>query len=173
MEDNHRTLNDILSLVEKFPNDNELGKAVREKYYQHLINKKIKKGGFVLGIDFDGTCVTHEFPFIGKDIGAVPILKKIVEAGNKLVLFTMRSDGDRGSFLKESLEWFEKNEIPLWGIQKNPTQDTWTSSPKAYCQIYIDDAALGCPLKKDPYISSKPFVNWERVEEMLNEMGVL
>jgi len=24
-------------------------------------------------IDFDGTCVTHEFPKVGKDIGAVPV----------------------------------------------------------------------------------------------------
>lgn len=28
-------------------------------------------------IDFDGTCVTHEFPLVGKDIGAVPVLKKL------------------------------------------------------------------------------------------------
>ena len=26
-------------------------------------------------IDFDGTCVTHEFPNIGKDIGAEKVLK--------------------------------------------------------------------------------------------------
>ena len=43
-------------------------------------------------IDFDGTCVTHEFPKVGKDIGAVSVLKKIVEAGHKIILFTMRSD---------------------------------------------------------------------------------
>lgn len=26
-------------------------------------------------IDFDDTCVTHEYPNIGKDIGAIPVLK--------------------------------------------------------------------------------------------------
>jgi len=26
-------------------------------------------------IDFDGTVVTHEFPKVGRDIGAVPVLK--------------------------------------------------------------------------------------------------
>ena len=31
-------------------------------------------------VDFDGTCVTHEFPKVGKDIGAVPVLKKLVDA---------------------------------------------------------------------------------------------
>ena len=33
----------------------------------------------VIGLDFDGTVVSHAFPGIGKDIGAVPILKKLVE----------------------------------------------------------------------------------------------
>ena len=46
----------------------------------------------IISIDFDGTCVTHEFPLIGKDIGAVPILKKLVQRGHQLILFTMRSD---------------------------------------------------------------------------------
>jgi len=46
----------------------------------------------ITGIDFDGTCVTHKFPKIGKEIGAVPVLKKLVEQGHRLILFTMRSD---------------------------------------------------------------------------------
>lgn len=33
----------------------------------------------VIAVDFDGTCVTHEFPKIGKDIGAIPVLRKLVE----------------------------------------------------------------------------------------------
>lgn len=48
----------------------------------------------IIGIDFDGTVVTHDFPKIGKDIGAVTILKRLVENGHKLILFTMRSDID-------------------------------------------------------------------------------
>lgn len=30
-----------------------------------------------IAIDFDGTCVTHEYPRVGNNIGAVPVLKKI------------------------------------------------------------------------------------------------
>lgn len=48
----------------------------------------------IIGIDFDGTVVTHDFPKIGKDIGAVPVLRKLVDNGHKLILFTMRSDID-------------------------------------------------------------------------------
>ena len=43
-------------------------------------------------VDFDGTCVTHEFPKVGLDIGAVPVLKKLVAVGHRLILFTMRSN---------------------------------------------------------------------------------
>ena len=43
-------------------------------------------------IDFDGTCVTHDFPKVGKDIGAEPVLIKLLKHGHRLVLFTMRSN---------------------------------------------------------------------------------
>ena len=42
-------------------------------------------------IDFDGTCVSHEFPEVGYDIGAAPVLKELVSNGHRLILFTMRS----------------------------------------------------------------------------------
>ena len=135
-------------------------------------------------VDFDGTCTTHAFPNIGKDIGAVPVLLSLVKGGHNLIIFTMRSDnvknptgGELGSpsglYLTEAVNWFNKNEIPVYGIQKNPTQHTWTSSPKAYGQLIIDDAALGCPLKMDLSISNRPFVDWDKVRSMLIEMGVI
>ncbi len=139
----------------------------------------------VIAIDFDGTCVTHEFPKIGHDIGAVPILKRLVESGHKLVLFTMRSDitnptGDTdgiylkgGTYLTDAINWFKKNEIPLYGIQVNPTQHSWTTSPKVYAQLYIDDSALGCPLKIDYAISNRPFVDWEIVKKKLIHNNIL
>lgn len=123
----------------------------------------------IIGIDFDGTCVTHDFPRIGKDIGAVPVLKELIENNHQLILFTMRSDDS----LKEAEQWFEENGIPLYGVQTNPTQKKWTNSPKAYCQLYIDDAALGCPLRNDESLSNRPFVYWERVQKMLVAKGIL
>jgi hypothetical protein len=127
----------------------------------------------VIAIDFDGTCVTHEFPSIGKDIKAVPVLRDIIKRGHQLILFTMRSDGKRGLYLTEALDWFKDNNIPLYGIQKNPTQHTWTSSPKAFAQMYIDDAALGCPLKYDKGYSDRAYVDWERVRELLEGEGII
>lgn len=123
----------------------------------------------IIAVDFDGTCVTHEYPNVGKDIGSIPVLKKLVEKGHQLILWTMRSDNreDGSNPLSDAVNWFREHEIPLYGIQKNPTQDAWTQSPKCYAQLYIDDAALGCPLKNDITLSNRPFVNWQVVEEYL------
>lgn len=121
-------------------------------------------------VDFDGTCVTHEFPMTGADIGAVPILKELVENGHRLVLFTMRSEGQQyPNVMTEAVKWFEDNEIPLFGINENPEQKEWTESPKAYGELYIDDAALGMPLKVDGGISARPFVDWQKASQMLWE----
>lgn len=124
-------------------------------------------------IDFDGTCVTHEFPQVGSEIGAVEVLKEIVANGHNLILFTMRSDFNGKHYLLDAINWFKKHEIPLYGIQTNPTQRSWTLSPKAMGDLHIDDAALGCPLRMDRKLSKKVFVDWEEVRYMLNRMGVL
>jgi hypothetical protein len=134
-------------------------------------------------IDFDGTCVEHCFPEIGGDIGAVPVLKRLVEAGHRLILFTMRCDNQAeatlengyvmhgGDFLKMAVDWFRGNGIELFGIQRNPEQDIWTTSPKAYGQLIIDDAALGCPLIYPG--DRRPYVNWAAIEAHLVFTGIL
>lgn len=109
-------------------------------------------------VDFDGTCTTHEYPRIGRDIGAVPVLRKLVERGDRLVLFTMRS----GKELQDAAQWFADNGLPLYGINTNPDQLSWTSSPKPYAHCYIDDAAFGCPLII-PGEGERPYVDWAEV----------
>lgn len=116
----------------------------------------------IIAIDFDGTCVTHDYPLVGKDIGAAPVLKELTDRGHKLILWTMRSDQQ----LADAVEWFLGNQIPLYGVQRNPTQNYWTNSPKAYAQLYIDDAALGCPLTVNPDLSDRPFVDWKSVKKL-------
>lgn len=139
----------------------------------------------VICIDFDGTCVTHDFPMVGMDIGAVPVMKRLYEAGHQFILFTMRSDIENptstdyninptgGKYLTDAINWFKDNDIPLYGVNTNPSQSKWTKSPKAYGELYIDDAALGCPLKMNLSISSKPFVDWQEVERILINMKLI
>jgi hydroxymethylpyrimidine pyrophosphatase-like HAD family hydrolase len=115
-------------------------------------------------IDFDGTIVDHRFPDIGPPVpNALEWLKKFQEAGAKLILFTMRSDGSRsGDALARAVHYLEENGISLYGVNHNPSQVHWTSSPKAYGQIYIDDAAFGCPLIH-PEGFQRPCVDWDIV----------
>lgn len=120
-------------------------------------------------IDFDGTIVTHEYPYIGKPVpGAERVMKLIQEKGHNIILFTMRS----GKELDNAVEYIESLGINLYGINENPTQKTWTQSPKAYGQIYIDDAALGCPLKFEKTVN-RPFVDWEEIEKLLNNQCII
>jgi hypothetical protein len=118
--------------------------------------------GLVVAVDFDGTCVTHEYPKVGRFIGAERVLKRIVEEGGQLILWTMRS----GEHLQDAVDWFEDRGIPLYGVQRNPDQDDWTDSPKAYAKLYIDDAALGCPLKHGSR-GERPYVDWDAVEQLI------
>ena len=115
-----------------------------------------------IAIDFDGTCVTHEYPNIGEDIGAESVLRVLIAKGHNLILNTMRS-GDK---LNDAINWFKIRNIPLFGVGKHPTQDTWTSSNKAYADIYIDDSNINAPMKltKD---SSTFYLDWKEVSHLL------
>lgn len=96
-----------------------------------------------IAVDFDGTCVKHRYPMVGEDVdGAVSVLKELVRKGHKIILYTMRS----GDTLDDAISWFIDNDIELWGINRNPEQYGWSSSPKVFANLYIDDAALGIPL---------------------------
>ncbi len=120
----------------------------------------------VIAVDFDGTCVSHEYPKMGKDIGAVPILKKLIQNGCKLILFTMRTNSE----LRAAVKWFRDNGIELWGINENPTQKHWSGSRKVYANLYIDDLGLGIPLTYD---GDRPYVDWLEVEKLLKSGGVI
>lgn len=109
----------------------------------------------ILALDIDSTVVTHAYPKMGKDIGAIPWLKYVLEKYPSIciMLNTMR-DGDDLLLAKE---WLEERGIPVWGLNHNPSQDSWTTSPKAHANFYIDDRAVGVPLREDKCIDWKQF----------------
>lgn len=119
---------------------------------------------YIICVDFDGTIVDHRYPAIGQEIpGAISTLLDLQAMGHKLILWTMRSGGT----LTDAVNYLEARGVNLYGINKNPSQHTWTESPKAYGQIYIDDAALGCPLKENPRLGGRPYVDWKAVRQVL------
>lgn len=123
---------------------------------------------YVIGIDFDGTIVTHNYPDIGKP---VPFAKEVIamlnENGHKCFLFTMR-DGER---LEEARKYCIEAGIDLVGYNESP--DQFSTSPKQYGTFYIDDVAIGCPLTYNKEMSRKPYVNWYEVGTYLWIYGLL
>jgi len=118
-----------------------------------------------IAVDFDGTCVEHTYPLIGGDVpDAVRVMKRLIKDGHQLMLWTMRS----GRTLDDAEHWFKIHDIPLYSVQTNPNQIYWTSSPKCYAELYIDDAAFGCPLIQ-PEGFTRPCVDWLAVEKELLE----
>ena len=123
----------------------------------------------IIAVDFDGTCVEHDYPDVGMDVeGAVDVLKALNAKGHKLILFTMRS----GSKLDAAVRWFKERKIELWAVNTNPEQKSWTDSVKVHADLYIDDSAVGCPLM---FIDDapRPMVNWAKVRERLEYDRVL
>lgn len=56
----------------------------------------------IIGIDFDGTCVTDLFPYVGDNIGAASVLRKLADK-NLLILYTVRD----GKYLQDAVDWFK------------------------------------------------------------------
>jgi hypothetical protein len=137
----------------------------------------------IFAIDFDGTLAEHEFPKIGAEVPhAFSVLRAMQKQGHKLILWTMRADDaagnpgpeghpNNGKFLTEAIEFCRKRGVEFWGVNCNPDQD-WSTSPKAYANYYIDDAALGCPLTA-AYFSNRKMVDWLAVEDWLIRNGFL
>lgn len=128
-----------------------------------------RDNSMIIAVDFDGTCVEHEYPEVGMDVeGAVDVLKALRANGHRIILFTMRS----GSKLDAALRWFKERKIELWGINENPEQKEWTSSPKVFADLYIDDSAVGCPIM---FVDGarRPMVNWAKVRTQLENDGLL
>ena len=121
-----------------------------------------------LAIDFDGTLAQHVFPEIGEEIpGAVQTCQDLMAKGYKLVLNTVRS----GEHLERAKRWCLERGLHFYGWNDNPDQKSFSSSPKVYAAIYIDDAALGCPLIVPP--NGRAYVDWKVVRKVLEANGIL
>lgn len=114
-----------------------------------------------INLDFDGCCVHHNFPYIGKENEhCVETLKKWIDKYNVGIILNT----SRPSYLVPPvLKWFEERDIKIWAVGKNPTQDEWTNSPKSY-GYYIDDMCVGIPLLYDS--AGRARVDWKKLDEI-------
>ncbi|MEM7207046.1 MAG: hypothetical protein AAF434_04405 [Pseudomonadota bacterium] len=115
-------------------------------------------------VDFDGTIVDHCYPDIGRPVpGAIEWMKKWMRHDAKLILYTMRADGNSaGKVLTEAVDYLREYHLHFFGVNHNPDQAEWSNSPKVYANIYVDDSALGCPLIQ-PKGFRRPCVDWSKV----------
>ena len=97
-----------------------------------------------IAVDFDGTIVEHEYPYIGKEIPfAIAALKKLQAERHLLILWSVRE----GELLDEAVEYCRKRGLEFYAVNSNhPGEDS--GEPTPYCRklnadLFIDDRNLG------------------------------
>lgn len=125
----------------------------------------------IICVDFDGTIVDHCFPEIGEPVpGAIKWMKRLNKYGARLILYTMRSDSKMfKTALTDAVRYLRENNVELYAVNSNPTQEEWTTSPKVHANVYVDDLAFGCPLIH-PKGFRRPCVDWEEIGPDLEHM---
>lgn len=141
------------------PEGESYRRAVEESGIQKF-DKINKENMAIIGIDFDGTCVTDLFPYVGDNIGAASVLRKLADK-NLLILYTVRD----GKYLQDAVDRFKYNHINLYSVNYNP--EPVSSSPKLYCDYYIDDRNIGTPL------TDKGYVDWNKMLVLLRQKNLL
>lgn len=146
-------------MAREVPEGESYRRAVKESGIQKF-NKINKENMAIIGIDFDGTCVTDLYPYVGNNIGAASVLRKLADK-NLLILYTVRD----GKYLQDAVDWFRYNHIDLYSVNYNP--EPVSSSPKLYCDYYIDDRNIGTPL------TDKGYVDWNKMLVLLRQKNLL
>lgn len=128
----------------------------------------------IIAVDFDGTCCVHNYPEIGEENPyAIQTMKSLIENGYKIFLWTMRGhakdiiDDAQRDTLQEALDWLKERGIYIKG---NISPAQFSTSPKQYAAIYIDDAALGCPLTK---FKGHTVVDWLKIATMFADANII
>lgn len=139
------------------------------------MRKKTEFKKMIIAVGFDGVCVTDEAPNIGKDIGAAPVLKALIESGHDLILWTERENKSDEKFrfrflLDDAIDWFGTNGIPLHGINKNPDEFHLVPT-RMKADWFIDVKCFGCPQFNAP--NGKPIINWVHVYSYCISLGII
>lgn len=146
-------------MAREVPEEESYRRADEESRIQKF-NKINKENMAIIGIDFDGTRVTDLFPYVGDNIGAASVSRKLADK-NLLILYTVRD----GKYLQDAVDWFKYNHINLYSVNYNP--EPVSSSPKLYCDYYIDDRNIGTPLTDKGYVDRNKMLVLLRQKNLL------
>jgi hypothetical protein len=118
----------------------------------------------VIAVDFDGTIVQDQFPFIGPEIpGAVLALHLLRKQGHKLILLTCRE----GEHLADACAWLRKRGIIPDAVNENLPGIPWEPRKVLYDAL-IDDRAVGCPMRQAR--DGKTLPDWLEIQRMLGNV---
>ncbi len=123
---------------------------------------KLSKRPYTIIVDFDGTIVHNNYPYIKEEGSELAIeTLKLIANNHKLILYTMRS----GKELEDAIEFCKSKGLEFDSINENPSQKRWApDSKKVYADLIIDDNCLGIPIC---LINDKKYVDWIKVRELL------
>lgn len=126
-----------------------------------------------VAVDFDGTIAEFLFPEIGPVVpGAVFWCQRFVELGARLILWTCRADGQNqpaGDVLTKAADFCKSIGIELEAVNENIDPIFFPPPRKVHADVYIDDAAFGCPLIPAT-VSGRPMVDWSIVGPAVEKM---
>ena len=117
--------------------------------------------GLKIVLDIDGTVFYHRYPKLGDPLPGWEYIKGWVDDGAILNISTMRSN----VALTQALDGLDKLGIPYAGVSKDTGQEKWTSSPKCYGHIIVDDTCCGIPLGIDSH--GRDFVLLDQVDKLI------
>lgn len=97
-----------------------------------------------IAVDFDGTIVTHEYPYIGRELPfATETLKMLIREQHRLILWTVRE----GELLEEAVNWCRERGVEFYAVNKDfPEEDinkNESFSRKLKVDMWIDDRNIG------------------------------
>jgi hypothetical protein len=106
----------------------------------------------IIGIDFDGTCVRDNWPYVGESMpNCVDTLRHFVNCGHKLILWSCReyTEYQGVNLLRQALNWFRHNKIDLYAVNENPDLRPlgYPVSRKCHVDLLIDDHSIFIPKK--------------------------
>ena len=98
------------------------------------------KKNSIIAVDFDGTIVTHNYPYIGKPLpNAFNTLIKLQGLGHKLILWTCRD----GKELQDAVDFCKQHGLIFDAVNDNLPGLGFDPKPKIYADLYIDDRGYG------------------------------
>lgn len=138
----------------------------------------------IIAIDFDGTIVTHQYPEVGRELpGAISTIKALCANGHNVFLYTMRDK----EHLDDALCFLKSRGVVISG---NISPAQFSTSPKQYASLYIDDAAactpmcfnygtgafadMNCPsvdwMKIAEYLCKREMITTEQYKDIINDI---